>query len=377
MNTKNLIRKNAQILAQRLLDDPSAVILDVETTGVRSTAKPVQIGVIDMAGNVLFEVLINPGVKMPDDAAAITGITDDMLAGQPAFEDVAAELDALLTGKTIVAYNEAFDRRILNSAFNGAGVTSIVPAMVEKWECAMKLHDAFNYHTSLQQAAADLGVTVQGDAHSAVSDCLTVLGMLQKMAALDMGKPYAMPDANGVTTLYLTNGTEMKLPGQGIEDAETVGKKWNKPEKVKPTASNAPVDTDVDDEEIAAKKAELDEHLVALARLRAKMADELAQLEDLEKAAKGLYLDLYRADPDGLDKTVMTIGKRVSLKYDPRLMVQLARSVAPELIVESIDEDALKQRIELGQADVLAGFYEVRETVYARFNPGALSLLGM
>src|SRR5438105_411259 len=103
-------------------------IVDLETTGTRPAADRVtEIGVLEVER---FEVvsewstLVNPGVALPSEIQAITGITSAMLAQAPRFADLAAELHERLAGRVFIAHNVRFDYTFLRREFERAGTYS-------------------------------------------------------------------------------------------------------------------------------------------------------------------------------------------------------------------------------------------------------------
>jgi DNA polymerase-3 subunit epsilon len=96
---------------------PLAVI-DLETTGVGSDARIVEIAVINVDREQVtsaWSSLVNPGVPMPAGATAKNGITDEMLVAAPQFQDITDELGRRLRHAVPVAHNAPFDSRILRS----------------------------------------------------------------------------------------------------------------------------------------------------------------------------------------------------------------------------------------------------------------------
>ena len=55
------------------------VILDTETTGIQSTDEVIELGIVASDGTVLFDELFRPTVRMSDEAAKVTGISQEML----------------------------------------------------------------------------------------------------------------------------------------------------------------------------------------------------------------------------------------------------------------------------------------------------------
>jgi DNA polymerase-3 subunit epsilon len=107
-----------------VLDQP-LVFLDVETTGTNAVYDRItEVGLVELErGRVVSEwsALVNPGVRIPSVIQAMTGITDDMVALAPAFEELAPQLLARLEGKLLVAHNARFDYGFLRNEFRRAG----------------------------------------------------------------------------------------------------------------------------------------------------------------------------------------------------------------------------------------------------------------
>jgi DNA polymerase-3 subunit epsilon len=108
-----------------LLDAPLAIV-DVETTGAHPAWDRVtEIAVVEVAGGEVaseWSTLVNPGTRIPPAIQALTGITDDMVAGAPAFEDLARNLLERLEGRVFVAHNARFDYGFLRHEFERAGL---------------------------------------------------------------------------------------------------------------------------------------------------------------------------------------------------------------------------------------------------------------
>jgi DNA polymerase-3 subunit epsilon len=109
----------------RLLDAPLAIV-DLETTGAHPAHDRVtEIAVIEIDdGEVAGEwsTLVNPESSIPPGIQALTGITNDMVAGAPRFSQLARELLARLAGRVVVAHNARFDYGFLKHEFERAGL---------------------------------------------------------------------------------------------------------------------------------------------------------------------------------------------------------------------------------------------------------------
>ena len=89
------------------------VCVDLETTGGSALhSRIIEIGVVEIDADGTareWSTLVNPGVRIPSAIVAFTGITDDMVAAAPRFEEIYRELLARLTGRIFVAHNARFD----------------------------------------------------------------------------------------------------------------------------------------------------------------------------------------------------------------------------------------------------------------------------
>ena len=94
-------------------------IVDIETTGSYASAN----GITEVAIHVFdgkqvikkFESLINPQQPIPRYIQAFTGISNEMVAGAPLFEEVAGEIFELLNDNVFIAHNVNFDYSFLKS----------------------------------------------------------------------------------------------------------------------------------------------------------------------------------------------------------------------------------------------------------------------
>ena len=101
-------------------------IVDLETTGGQpGWDRVTEIGVIEVDGfevSAEWSTLVNPGAAIPGAIQALTGITNEMVAGAPRFADLAGELYERLAGRVFVAHNARFDYGFLRREFERAGV---------------------------------------------------------------------------------------------------------------------------------------------------------------------------------------------------------------------------------------------------------------
>lgn len=118
--------------------DRPVVFLDLETTGATATYDRItEVGLIEVErGRFVREwsTLVNPGMSIPPGIQALTGITNDMVALAPRFEEIARELYEAIDGRVLIAHNARFDYGFLKNEFRRLGKTFTAPVL-----CTVKL----------------------------------------------------------------------------------------------------------------------------------------------------------------------------------------------------------------------------------------------
>jgi DNA polymerase III subunit epsilon len=173
------------------VDYPIAFI-DTETTGRDAAAdRLVEVGVVlGHRGQVTERRswLINPGRPIPKETSAIHGITDDQVANEKSFAEVAGEIVEVLRNAIPAAYNAAFDRGFLLAELERAGVrpSEAPPAMRREVDWIDPLTFARELYKdqqsrSLGDMAARLGIEMVR-AHRATDDAEAALQVLYTFA---------------------------------------------------------------------------------------------------------------------------------------------------------------------------------------------------
>lgn len=116
-------------LLQPLSQIPIAVI-DTETTGASAALghRVIEVGIVRIeAGRVVgrYEQLINPGRPISPGVTWLTGISQDMVIGQPTFADQFSAMLPLLEGAAILGHNIRFDLSFLNAEYRRAGLNLV------------------------------------------------------------------------------------------------------------------------------------------------------------------------------------------------------------------------------------------------------------
>lgn len=100
------------------------VVLDCETTGVYTTDRVVEVAAVtlDLAGQVVdeWETLVNPCRDVGP--TWLHGVTADMVADAPTFDQIAEELAARVHESLVCAHNLPFDVRMLTAEYEAAGL---------------------------------------------------------------------------------------------------------------------------------------------------------------------------------------------------------------------------------------------------------------
>jgi len=109
---------------------PAIAFVDLETTGTHAAGDRVtEVGIVRVEADPdggpprvdEWGSLVDPGVPIPPAIQAITGITDAMVRGAPAFGSLAADIARRLEGAVFVAHNARFDFGFLKHEFARAG----------------------------------------------------------------------------------------------------------------------------------------------------------------------------------------------------------------------------------------------------------------
>lgn len=167
-----------------LLDRRDVVILDTETTGLDSDAEVIEVALINTRGERLVQKLALPKGRIPRSASRIHGLTLDTLKREGASDWTQVHQDlmpALRAATTVIVYNAAFDRRLLQqtSARHNLALPDIA------WHCAMLDYKAFHGAGSgygLQQAFLRECDENHVQEHRALADCQMVLELMQAVA---------------------------------------------------------------------------------------------------------------------------------------------------------------------------------------------------
>jgi DNA polymerase-3 subunit epsilon len=126
---------------QVLIQPEKYLILDTETTGLSLRDEIIEIGILNIAGEVIFNSLIKPSIAIPPEASDIHGITDEMVQTSPTFSDIYDELVRILRHKEIIIYNANFDINMLGEACRK--INRFPLELRDRSFCAMKIYSDY------------------------------------------------------------------------------------------------------------------------------------------------------------------------------------------------------------------------------------------
>ena len=155
-------------------------VVDLETTGTQPWPlhRALEIGIVRLApdGSVVeeYETLLAP--DRPVEATEIHGITDGMVAGAPAFAEVAGDVAGLLQGAVVVAHNVLFDIGFLRGEFQLAGRTLPPVAALCTAQLTRLLHP--EVECRLVDCCQTFGIE-HAEPHSALSDARATAHLLR------------------------------------------------------------------------------------------------------------------------------------------------------------------------------------------------------
>ncbi len=186
----------AELAADAMWQDLPIALIDLETTGKdASVDRVVEVGiVVGKGGEVVarHNWLVHPGQRIPEEARAVHGISDDDVKDAPRFEAIAHDVAVALEGCIPGAYNAPFDRAFLVNEFARAGHkpegdVPPCPALHRDVEWVDPLVWARELQReerskSLGEVAARLGVALE-NAHRASDDAEAALRVLYALAA--------------------------------------------------------------------------------------------------------------------------------------------------------------------------------------------------
>lgn len=192
-----------------------AIYYDTETTGIKPDKdRIVEIAALDPLREKTFVTLVNPGIPIPQEAAAIHGITDEMVANAPSFAEAGKSLIDFCEGDVVlIAHNnDNFDKHFLIHESQRHAFAFPEWPMLDSLKWARKYRPDLPRH-SLQFLRQIYNIP-ENQAHRALDDVL----VLHKLFSI------MIDDLSMETVMELMEGAQTAAP-----DSMPFGKHQGKP----------------------------------------------------------------------------------------------------------------------------------------------------
>ncbi|MFC0558569.1 PolC-type DNA polymerase III [Halalkalibacter alkalisediminis] len=136
--------------AHRLLMEEEYVVFDVETTGLSAVYNTIiELAAVKIKGGEIidrFESFADPHEPLTNLIIELTGITDDMVKGQPEVGDVLRKFKEFTGDAILVAHNASFDMGFLNVGYQKIGLEEAKNPVIDTLELGRFLYPEFKNH---------------------------------------------------------------------------------------------------------------------------------------------------------------------------------------------------------------------------------------
>jgi DNA polymerase III subunit epsilon len=173
--------------ASPLLADCAFAVVDVETTGTRASGEDrvTEIAVVVVHGDrteLALDSLINPGRPISPQVTALTGITDEMVAGAPSFDMLADAVLGVLAGRVFVAHNAPFDWAFVGAELRRNRALALDGPRLCTVRLSRRLVHGLPSH-ALDHVSAHFNLD-NGARHRAAGDALVTAEILRRLLGL-------------------------------------------------------------------------------------------------------------------------------------------------------------------------------------------------
>lgn len=181
------------------------VSLDLETTGLEAARdRVVSIGAVRVQDGHVFtgaslDLLVRPGIQIPERSFRVHGIGDELVAGAPPLPELWEELTRFCEGCVIVGHQIGFDLAVLAAEAKRHKLVPITAPALDTM--ALFKHIAPDERIGLDSAAEAMGLSIFGR-HTALGDAIVTAELFNAMvpelrqrgiadygAALDLAAP--------------------------------------------------------------------------------------------------------------------------------------------------------------------------------------------
>ena len=157
--------------------------VDLETTGATASLDRItEIGIIlvDESGVQEWSSLVNPETRISGFTESLSGISNEMVANEPRFCDLANRVYKMLEGRILVAHNARFDYAFLKQSFMREGIDFSAKTLCTV-KLSRRLYPGYSKH-NLDTLIERHGLKVSGR-HRALADAQLIHQFWDKIQA--------------------------------------------------------------------------------------------------------------------------------------------------------------------------------------------------
>lgn len=206
------------------------VAFDLETTGKDPERDRItEFTFLELDGTLTeqgrWTRLVDPGIPIPKEIQELTGITQEMVTGQPAFATHAPRVQALIKDAVLVAHNHQFDVSFLNHELRLAGQPGVAvdhpcidTLFIERHVNSHRLGDAYKRYTGqdmdgAHRSEADALATVEVLRRQRTAHAATLPGDLDGLIVAKLDAKFA---GTRPTRNWLDHGHRFYVDGTGL-----------------------------------------------------------------------------------------------------------------------------------------------------------------
>ncbi|WP_430450153.1 exonuclease domain-containing protein [Rhodophyticola sp.] len=173
-------------IAEAALRQLNYVVFDTETTGLNPQVDEIcQIAAVRIVNGKIvdserFDMLVDPGRRIPQGSIEVHGVTNEMVKGAPSVAEALKRFHAYADGAVLVAHNAPFDMSFLQRRETEIGARFDQP-ILDTVLCSAILFGQSADHT-LDALCQRLGITIpEADRHTAIGDAIGTAAAFRKM----------------------------------------------------------------------------------------------------------------------------------------------------------------------------------------------------
>lgn len=161
------------------MEEQGAVVIDTETTGGSFQDEVIEVSAVRAKdGVVLFDSLFHPKRPVCYHSTKVHGFRTRDLIGNPRFPDKWTELFAAIDGVPLLAFNSAFDKRMI---IQSCKKYDIEPPESE-WHCIMQNYGKYvGRRTGVSLASVCAELEIPGGNHRALTDAIAAARIVNKL----------------------------------------------------------------------------------------------------------------------------------------------------------------------------------------------------